>query len=86
MANDYDITARAVGVDAIAALALRVALHTGDPGAANTADNEVTGGSPAYARHYEPNPEAPTDSGKLPMLCPRAGTSECTKCPTGGRK
>lgn len=50
MANDYDITARAVGVDAIAALAVRVALHTGDPGAANTASNEVTGGNPAYAR------------------------------------
>jgi hypothetical protein len=28
----------------------RLALHTGDPGAANTAANEVTGGSPAYAR------------------------------------
>jgi hypothetical protein len=50
MANDYDITARNVGVDAIATLATRVALHTGDPGAANTATNEVTGGSPAYAR------------------------------------
>lgn len=50
MANDYDTTARDVAVDAIAALAVRVALHTGDPGAANTASNEVTGGSPAYAR------------------------------------
>jgi len=50
IANDYDITARAVGVDAIAALATRVALHTGDPGGANSATNEVTGGSPAYAR------------------------------------
>lgn len=50
MANDYDITARNVMVDALAALATRVAAHTGDPGAANTADNEVTGGSPAYAR------------------------------------
>jgi hypothetical protein len=50
VANDYDIKARIVGVDAIAALALRVALHTGDPGAADTADNEVAGGSPAYAR------------------------------------
>lgn len=50
MTNDLDTTARNVGVDAIAALALRVALHTGDPGAANTASNEVTGGSPAYAR------------------------------------
>ena len=48
MANDYDTTARNVGVDAIGALAVRVALHTGDPGAADTADNEVTGGT--YAR------------------------------------
>ena len=50
MANDYDISARAVGVDAIAALAVRWALHTADPGAANTATAEVTGGTPAYAR------------------------------------
>lgn len=50
MANDYDTTARNVGVDAIGALALRLALHTGDPGGANSATNEVTGGSPAYAR------------------------------------
>lgn len=50
MANDYDITARNVMVDALGALAVRVALHTGDPGAANTATGEVTGGSPAYAR------------------------------------
>lgn len=50
MANDYDTTARNVGVDAIAALATRWALHTGDPGGANSATNEVTGGSPAYAR------------------------------------
>ena len=50
MANDYDITARAVGVDAIAALGLRWALHTGDPGGANSATDEVTGGNPAYAR------------------------------------
>ena len=50
MANDYDTTARNVMLDALAAVATRVALHTGDPGAANTAANEVTGGSPAYAR------------------------------------
>lgn len=50
MANDYDTTARNVGVDAIAALGTRWAAHTGDPGAANTASNEVSGGSPAYAR------------------------------------
>ena len=50
MANDYDIKGRIVGVDAIAAACTRVALHTGDPGAADSASNEVTGGSPAYAR------------------------------------
>lgn len=50
MANDYDTTARNVMVDALGALAVRWAAHTGDPGAANTASNEVTGGSPAYAR------------------------------------
>lgn len=45
-----DAKALNVAVDAITALALRVAAHTGDPGAADTASNEVTGGSPAYAR------------------------------------
>jgi hypothetical protein len=50
VANDYDIKARIVGVDAIAALGTRWALHTADPGAADTATGEVTGGSPAYAR------------------------------------
>jgi hypothetical protein len=37
-------------LDALAAVCTRVALHSGDPGAANTADNELSGGSPAYAR------------------------------------
>lgn len=50
MANDYDTTARNAMVDALAALAVRWAAHTGDPGGANSATNEVTGGSPAYAR------------------------------------
>jgi hypothetical protein len=50
MANDYDAEAKNAMLDALGAVALRVAAHTGDPGAANTADNEVTGGSPAYAR------------------------------------
>lgn len=50
MSNDYDATAKNVMLDALGALALRVALHTGDPGGANSASNEVTGGSPAYAR------------------------------------
>ena len=50
MANDYDTRARNVAADAVAAACTRLALHTGDPGAADTAANEVTGGSPAYAR------------------------------------
>ena len=50
MANDYDATAKNVMLDALGAVAVRVALHSGDPGAANAADNELTGGSPAYAR------------------------------------
>lgn len=50
MANDYDTTARNVGADAIAAACTRLALHSGDPGGANSASNELAGGSPAYAR------------------------------------
>jgi len=50
MANDYDTTAKNVMLDQLATVLTRIALHTGDPGAANAADNEVTGGSPAYAR------------------------------------
>lgn len=38
-----------VMLNALGAVALRAALYTGDPGADGTA-NEVTGGSPAYAR------------------------------------
>lgn len=50
MANDYDTTAKNVMLDELGTVCLRAALHSGDPGAANTADNELTGGSPAYAR------------------------------------
>jgi hypothetical protein len=50
MANDYDLTARNAMLDALGALCTRIALHTGDPGGANQAASEVTGGSPAYAR------------------------------------
>jgi hypothetical protein len=48
MANDYDATAKNVMLDALRAVAVRVALHSGDPGAANAADNELSGGG--YAR------------------------------------
>lgn len=50
MANDYDLTARNVMLDALGAVCVRLALHSGDPGGANSASNEITGGSPAYAR------------------------------------
>lgn len=50
MAAFYDARAKNLMLDQLGTLALRLALHTGDPGAADTADNEVTGGSPAYAR------------------------------------
>lgn len=50
MSNDYDVAARDIAANAVAAVCLRYALHTGDPGGANSAANEVTGGSPAYAR------------------------------------
>lgn len=39
---------RHVGLDAIAAVSTWVSLHTGDP--STTGANEVSGGSPAYAR------------------------------------
>lgn len=50
MANDYDETAKNVMLDALAAVCVKIALHSGDPGAADQADNELSGGSPAYAR------------------------------------
>ncbi len=43
-----DIEAHDAMLDHLGTLAVRLAYHTGDPGAANTADNEVTGGT--YAR------------------------------------
>jgi hypothetical protein len=46
----YDTRAKNLMLDQLATVGLRLALHTGDPGAADTASNEVTGGSPAYAR------------------------------------
>lgn len=48
--NDYDTTARNLMLDALRASCTRLALHSGDPGGANGAANELTGGSPAYAR------------------------------------
>jgi hypothetical protein len=48
VSNDYDTTARNIMVDAVAAVGLRLALHTADPGGANSASSECTGGG--YAR------------------------------------
>jgi len=41
-------SARHIGLDAIAADAVWISLHTADPG--TDGSNEVTGGTPAYAR------------------------------------
>ena len=41
-------TSKNLMLDALAAVAVYASLHTADPGASGT--NEVTGGSPAYAR------------------------------------
>jgi hypothetical protein len=48
MANDYDTTAKDAMLNALAALMTKVALHSGDPGGANSATNELSGGG--YAR------------------------------------
>jgi hypothetical protein len=50
MAVEYDNTAKNLMLDQLATVCTRLALHSGDPGAANAADNELSGGSPAYAR------------------------------------
>lgn len=30
--------------------------------------------------HYEPQPDAPTESGKLPLRCPTSGVIGCEEC------
>ena len=62
MANDYDITARNIGVDAIAALGTRWAAHTADPGGANSATAEVSGGT--FAIRFQGQTTAPIAYGE----------------------
>lgn len=50
MAVQYDNTAKNAMLDQLGTLVTRLALHSADPGGANSATNELTGGSPAYAR------------------------------------
>jgi hypothetical protein len=45
----YSTVGKNAMLNALAALATRASLHSGDPGANGTA-NELTGGTPAYAR------------------------------------
>jgi hypothetical protein len=45
----YSTAGKNAMLDALAALAVKASLHSGDPGADGLA-NEITGGSPAYAR------------------------------------
>lgn len=81
MANDYDPKAKHVMLDALGVVCVRLALHTDDPGAADTADNEVTGGSPAYARKAvawnaagTPTPGAITPTGNVIFDVPASTT------------
>lgn len=76
MANDYDITARNVMLDALAAVMLRVAVHTGDPGGANGSANEVSGGG--YARQaiaWAAASGGSIDSSNAPAFSIPAGTT-----------
>src|SRR5690242_6490262 len=78
MAQEIDDTAKNLMLDALAAVMLRVALHTGDPGAAKQASNEVTGGSPAYARKaiaWNAAAAANLDSSDAPVFDVPAGTT-----------
>lgn len=76
MANDYDITARNAMLDALAAVCTRVALHTADPGAANSATAEVAGGT--YARQvitWNAATGGAIDSSNAPVFDVPAGTT-----------
>lgn len=76
MANDYDATAKNLMLDALAAVMVRVAAHTGDPGGANSASNEVAGGS--YARQaiaWNAASGGSIDSSNVPVLDIPAGTT-----------
>lgn len=76
MANDYDTTAKNVMLDALAAVCTRVAAHTGDPGGANSATSEVTGGS--YARQaitWNAASGGSIDSSNAPVLDIPASTT-----------
>jgi hypothetical protein len=78
MAQEIDDTGKNAMLDQLATLVTRVALHTGDPGAANTAANEVTGGSPAYARQaitWNAAASANLDSSNAPVFDVPAGTT-----------
>jgi hypothetical protein len=78
MAQEIDTTAANAMLDHLASLMTRVALHTGDPGAANTAANEVTGGSPAYARKaitWNAASARNLDSADAPVFDVPAGTT-----------
>jgi hypothetical protein len=71
-----DVKAMNAMLDALGALAVRVAFHTGDPGAADTASNEVSGGS--YARGtiaWNAASASSMAAGTLPTINIPAGTA-----------
>jgi len=71
-----DVKANNAMLDALGLLATRVAYHTGDPGAADTASNEVVGGS--YARGtiaWNAAAASSMSAGTLPTISIPAGVS-----------
>jgi hypothetical protein len=63
-------------LNALAALAVKVSLHTADPG--ENGSNEVTGGSPAYARQsitWNAAANGSMDDSNVPVFDVPAGTT-----------
>jgi hypothetical protein len=76
VANDYDLTARNVMLDALGAVCTRIALHSGDPGAANTAANELsTGGYARQAVTWNAAAAGSMDNNANPVFSVAAGVT-----------
>jgi len=72
----YSILGKNAMLNALGALAAYASLHTADPGESGT--NEVTGGSPAYARKaitWNPAADGAMDDSNVPVFDVPAGTT-----------
>ena len=71
-----NVTAKNLMLDALAAVAVFVSLHSADPGA--TGANEISGGSPAYARKagtWNAAAAGSLDNSNVPAFDVPAGTT-----------